>query len=189
MHKSSILFVIVSMSSAGALLTNGDFEDSLHIGWSLYINYPLAGYDTLDRGTSFYPDPDYEVKFRKFDNYYARLYQTVEIPSTDLEFSADAEIRALEYDSIGGTSWAVAAIRLTYLDEVDNILGETRICHMSPHCPWVNSSTVHLIEVTYPDSFYTHTLYINDELANLPGVNPLEIVKIKVELYDTTNGC
>lgn len=179
----------MGIGSTGVLLTNGNFEEPLHTGWSLYINYPYVGYDTLDRDISFHPDPDYEVKLRKFDNYFVRLYQTVEIPSTDLEFSGDAQIRALEYDSIGGTSWAVAAFRLTYLDESSNILGETRICHMSPHCPWQNSSTVHLIEVTDPDNWHTYTVNINNELANLPGVNPLEIVKVKVELYDTTNGC
>jgi len=188
-HRYLILCLIVSMSNAGALLTNGDFEEPLHIGWSLYMFAPTLNYDTLDRDTSFHPDPDYEIKLRKFDSWFARLYQIVEIPSTDLQFSADAKIRAMEYDSIGGSSWSMAALRLTYLNESNTILGETRICHMSPHCPWQGSATIHLIEVTYPDSFYTHTLNINDELTNLPGVNPLEIVKIRVEVYDTTNGC
>ncbi len=182
------MLLFISISSAGALLTNGDFEEPLHIGWSLHIDDPMAGYDTLDRDTSFHPDPDYEVKVKKFNLFYARLYQTVEIPATDLAFSVYAKLYAYEH-SPSQSYWAAASIVLSYLNSNDNLLGQTRICYKTPHCPWNNSDTVHLIVANDTLNWYTYSFNINDELTNLPGINPLEIAKINITMLDTTNGC
>lgn len=182
-----VLLMFVAVSNAGRLLTNGNFEQPLTTGWYSAFGLPNV-YDTIDRQTYFHPDPDYEVRVKKYDADYAKLYQTVNIPTTDLQFSISAKLFAYEYNP-SASYWAAAAVCLRYLDANGNQLGETRIAHMSPHCPWTNTSTVRIIPVTDPANWYNYQFNVNNELANLPGVNPLQIRKIQVALLDTTNGC
>jgi hypothetical protein len=187
MKKYMMMFLIFNVASAAVLLTNGDFEQDLVAGWTQTIqgeNY----YDTLDRSVDFYPDPDYEVRVKKYDAAYAKLFQTVNIATTDLEFHASALLYAYEYNP-ATSYWAAAAVVLSYLDNENEVLGETRICHLSPHCPWVGSDNLHLIEIADPYNWYEYSFNINDELTNLPGVDPADIAKISVALYDTTDGC
>ena len=174
-------------ASAAVLLTNGDFEEALAVGWTQTIqgeNY----YDTLDRGIDFDPDPDYEARVKKYDASYAKLFQVVNIATTDLEFHASARLYAYEYNP-ATTYWAAAALVISYLDDDNNVLGETRICHLSPHCPWTGSDYIHIIETTDPYNWYEYSFNIDDELANLPGVIPADIASIGIAVYDTTNGC
>lgn len=182
-----LLLILFAISNAGRLLTNGDFEYPLSTGW--YSIFGLANtYDTIDRQTYFHPDPDYEVRVKKYDAVYAKLSQTVNVPTTNLQFGVSAKLYALEYNP-SATYWAAAAVCLRYLDANGNQLGETRIAHMSPHCPWTNTNTVHIIPVTDPNNWYDYRFNVNNELANLPGVNPSQIRKIQVALLDTTDGC
>ncbi|MEO0077250.1 MAG: hypothetical protein ABIK19_06250 [candidate division WOR-3 bacterium] len=188
MYKYLVVFgVLFNWAIAGHLLTNGDFEQPLNIGW--YSSFGLPGaYDTIDRQTYFDPDPDYEARVKKYDEMYAKLYQTVNVPTTDLDFSINAKLYAYEYTP-GSGYWAAAAVCLRYLGANNNLLGETRIFHKTASCPWTNSSTIHLIHVTDPNNWYNYSFNLNNELANLPGVNAHNIKKIQVVLIDTTNGC
>jgi hypothetical protein len=125
---------------------------------------------------------------KKYNETQATLYQTVNVPSTDLEFSVDAKLFAHEY-TITDSCWAAAAIILRYLNNNNISLGETRIVYQTPHCPWTNTNTVHIIPVTDPNGWYNYSFNINTELANLPSINPLNIKKIQVSLYDRIIGC
>ncbi len=182
-----ILTCTICAAWSAVLLTNGDFEQDLDTGWhQSWHGQGIA--DTIMRDPSFYPDPDYEVKVKKYDAAYARLYQTVNIATTDLEFSASAFIHAREFppDSF---QWASASIVLGYLDAQSGILGQSRIIHNTEDCPYVNTPTFHMVDVIDTLNWHTYSFNIDDELLNLPGVNPVDIAKIKVSLYDTTNGC
>ena len=187
MYKYVCLALILSTAHAGVLLTNGDFEQTLDTGWAQRIQGGSAQ-DTIDRQTYFDPDGDYEARVKKYDDAYAKLWQTVAVPTTDLEFSVYTKLYAYEFDMLG-TNWISAAIVLAYLDADDNVLGQTRICRNSPHCPYTNTSSFHMIPHLDPNSWSTYSFNINDELANLPGITPSDIAKITVALFDTTNGC
>jgi hypothetical protein len=183
-----ILLLVFSIGIAGRLLTNGDFEQPLNVGWTSGIG-TLTTSDTIDRAIDFHPDPDFEARVKKYDATHAKLSQTVTIPTiNDLQFSAYAKLYAYEYNSTT-TYWAAAAVVLRYLDYNNNLLAETRISYKSPHSPWVNTNTVHLIQIHDPNNWYTHTLNISTELTNFTGVNINNIKKIEVALFDTTDGC
>jgi len=182
-----LLLLIVSLCSAGRFLTNGDFEQELNVGWTQAIVTATAG-DTINRATDYDPDPDYEAMVKKYDAISAQIYQTVNIPTTDLQFSVNGKLYAYEYNSTA-TYWAAAAICLRYLDQNNNLLGETRICYKSPHCPWTSSDNLHLLVEMFPNMWINYSFNLNTELANLPGVNPANIRKVQVALYDTTDGC
>ncbi len=187
MYRYLALFLVIGISNAGPLLTNGDFEQDLSIGWTETSYYPTS-LDTIDRATTFHPDPDYEVRVKKYDYAYQRLSQTVDIWTTDLEFSVDARLYAHEYTPTA-PYWATAAIVLVYRDNNNTRLGETRICYNSPHVPYTNTSTFHMVVVTDGNNWYNYSFNIDDELTNLSGVTPSDIAKIEVAFYDTTNGC
>jgi hypothetical protein len=187
MHRYFSLFMLVALGSASVLLTNGDFEQDLSIGWTSMISGQLST-DTIDRATNYDPDPDYEVRVKKYDAAYAKVSQTVDIPTTDLQFAVDCKLYAHEYDPLD-VYWATAAVVLYYLDAGDNLLGQTRICFNSPHTPYTNSNVFHMIEVPSSTEWYDYSFNVNDELDNLSGIDAADIAKIEVALYDTTDGC
>lgn len=173
---------------AQELLTNGDFEQDLATGWTLDTLLGLYPWlDTVDRATDFDPDADYEVRLTKYDYCYFRLYQTVPVTSLYLNFSVQAKMDAIE-TAPTLIYWAISSVALTYLDAGDNPLGETRIIYRSPHCPYVNTDYFHMIDAA-DTNWHDYSFIVNDELANLPGVNPAQIAKIRCALYDTTDGC
>ena len=138
------------------------------------------------RNTGYDPDPDYEVCVNKNGpSGFAKLHQTIDVIITDLNFSVHTKLYA--YDSKVG-SWAAASVVLSYMNDFNTVLGETRICQKSAHCPWASSPTRHLI-IAADTSWRDYSFNINDELTNLPGVDPLEISKIQVALFDTTRIC
>jgi hypothetical protein len=177
-----------SMSRAHELVTNGDFELDIANGWSIdSVEGMTPYYDTLDRDTAFNPDPDYEARVKKYDSAHAKLYQIFDVATTDLAFGINAKLYAVEYNP-AGTYFAAAAVVLSYMNSSGVVLGETRICDTTGHCIWASGPTLHLIVA--PDSNWNaYSFNVNDELANLPGVNPLDIAKVRVALFDTTNGC
>ena len=182
MHKYVILFVLVSLSSASVLLINGDFELPLTNGWQQIEG---GSYSVVDRATTYDPDPDYEACATDSFGAYAKCWQTVDIPTTDLEFSVYAKVYA--YDNNADTlCWAAAAIVISYLDATGSLLGDTRICRFTTPCPWTNSSTCHLI-IASNTNWNSYSFNINSELSNLPGVNPSEVKKIEVALYAKTD--
>ncbi len=183
MHKYLALFLIIGISNAGVLLTNGDFEQELTVGW---FQVSAGGDVLINRATYYDSDPDYEAYVHKgTGSGYARLSQVVDIPTTDLEFSINAKLYA--HDNNEDTlCWAGAAVIIAYLDESNSFLGCTQICTYTEPCPWENTTTVHLIDVS-DTLWHNYAFNINDELSELPGINPLDIAKVAIALFDTTD--
>jgi len=175
------ILALASFTFASQFLTNGDFEEPLMNGWqqSMYG----AG-SSINRGTDYDGDPDYEAfVYKGTGDGYARLYQIVDVPTTDLEFSVNAKLYAY---STSASCWAGAAVVISYLNESDSLLGETMICYRSYACPWANTSTRHIIAVT--DSLWNnYALNIDDELLNLSGVDTADIARIQVSLLGTAD--
>jgi hypothetical protein len=187
MKKEAIIlfFLAAGLASAGNFLVNGAFEQDLSVGWTSYMADPTYGYDSIIRGTGFDPDADYEAYALSTFGYVTKLYQTVDIPSTaNFTFAIKAKIVAFDndYDSL---CWAASAAIVYYLNSAGTVLGETRICGFSAPCPWVSTSTIHLIQAA-DTLWHNYSFVLNAELANLPGVTPAQVTKIQVCLYDTT---
>lgn len=182
MRKYLILFVLAALCSASVLLTNGDFEQPLATGWQLT---EAGTYSVVDRATTYHPDADYEACATDSFGNYAKLWQTVDIPTTDLDFAVDAKLYA--YDNNADTlCWAAAAIIISYLDGTGTLLGDTKICRFTAPCPWVNSPTCHLI-IAPNTNWNSYAFNIESELSNLPGIDPSDIAKIEVALYAITD--
>lgn len=176
MHKYLTFLLLATLGSASVLINNGDFEQDLSVGWAQTI-YGTAA--TITRGTGYDPDPDYEVYIYKGTGTgHAKLHQTPYIPTTDLDFSAALKLYASTNST---TCWAAGALIIAYLDETDDLLGETMLLYKTSMCPWVNTATRHVIAVT--DSFWhDYSFNIDDELVNLSGVNPDDIRRIQITL-------
>lgn len=182
MNRCVLVISIASCLFAGNFMTNGDFELPLSNGWQQSSSGSSI---IIDRATTYDPDPDYEAQaYKGAGSGYARLLQVVDIPVTDVDFSAKLKVYA--YDNNADTlCWAAAALFVEYYNASGSILGTTRICMRTTPCPWINSSTCHLIVV--PDSlWHNYSFNIEDELANLSGINPANVAKIGIALYDTT---
>jgi len=180
-----IIIILLSgaIANAGVLLTNGDIELDLSIGWSQASSGASI---IIDRATTYDPDPNYEAQvYKGTGSGYARLFQMVDIPTTDLEFSVYAKIYAYDNSS---TAWCGAGVIISYLNENGSLLGDTRICMLSTECPWSNSSTRHIIQAS--DSlWHNYAFNIDNELTNLTGINPSDVKKIEVALFDSTYHC
>jgi hypothetical protein len=183
MYRYLALLFIVSICGASVLLENGDFEQDLATGW---LQATSGSNTTINRATNYDPDPDYEAYvYKGSGSGYARLYQVIDIPSTDIDFSVDAKLYAWDNHA---SAWAGSCVLISYLNESNSLLGATRICVQSQGCPWNNSSTHHLINAT--DSlWHNYAFNIDDELTNLPGVTPSDIKKIQISLLDSTYHC
>ncbi len=178
-----IVLVMAGFTSASILLVNGDFEQELTTGW---LQATSGSNTTVNRATNYDPDPDYEAYvYKGSGDGYARLYQVVDIPTTDLEFSINAKLYAYDNHS---SAWAAGAVVISYMNESNSILGETRIYRGSTGCTWTNSPTLHLITAS-DTNWNNYSFNIVDELVNLSGVNPSEIDKIEVALYSYANWC
>ena len=184
MSKNIIPVLLFStMLFADNLLENGDFEQALTAGWQQATG---GSYVYIDRSITYDPDGNYEARAEKGDGSgYAKLFQTTDIPTTDLDFSCNAKMWAYDNHT---TAWCGAAIRIFYLNESSTILGETMIAMRSTQNPWNNTSTRHVIAVT-DSSWHSYAFNIDDELTNLPGVTPSQIAKIQMALYDTCYDC
>lgn len=178
-----IILMIAGIAFAGNLLTNGDFEQELDVGWQQStLDIPF----TIERETYFDQDPNYEVLVLKTSsNGFVSLYQVVDIPNTDIDFSGTAKMFA--FANLPG-DWAGAAVIISYIDESDAVLGETRICTYTTDSPWVDSPTLHLI-VASDANWHDYSFNIDDELTNLSGVNPLDIKKLQIAVFDTSTIC
>lgn len=182
MRYLGVIVIMVSLASATNLVTNGDFEQDLASGWT---ESSLGG--IIDRSTDYHPDADYEVQVYKYSSSgIVSLSQIVDIDNTDIDFSCKAKMYALD-NTVG--DWAAAAVALIYLNETNSVLGETRIYRPSDgDCPWVDTPRLHLIYV--PDeNWLDYTFNINDELQNLPIIDPSYVDKIQVVLFDEADYC
>lgn len=177
--------IFISLASAGNWLINGDFEQDLNIGWTTNQS---GSNITINRATTYEPDADYEVLVQKgAGNGYARILQmALENITTPSEFNFSIKAKLYAYDNNADTlTWAAAAVIVGYYNATGTKLGETRICQFTAPCPWQNTSTCHLIIVS--DSlWHTYSFNLQSELGNLPGVNPSNVKKVEIALYDTT---
>ncbi len=176
-----IPLLFLSLASAQELLTNGDFEQEITVGW--VWTYSGSGTHLADRQVGYHPDPDYEAHTYQYDNPgESRLAQKVETPGVMLELSFWAKF---EEGAGSSTCWPAACFAVCYYDAADVLLGETRF-YYSTYANWTPSPTLSLYRITNPD-WQQYTLNIADELnQNLPGVNPADVAKIEVALWSVT---
>jgi len=173
--------LVLGLASAQSLLTNGDFEQEITVGWTW--TYSGSGTHTADRQVGYHPDPDYEANTYQYDNPgESRLGQKVEVPGIQLELSFWAS-----FDEVGGSSscWPAACFIVCYYDAADVLLGETRY-YYSTYANWIPSPTLSLHQVTDP-SWQEYTLNVADELSqNLQGINSADVAKVEVALWSYT---
>lgn len=177
MHRYLTLLLLATLGSASVLITNGDFEELLTVGWSMTMN---GANTSISRQTGFDPDPDYEASvYKGTGDGYTELYQMAYIPTTDLEFSVSLKVYA---SSNSTTCWAAGAFVISYLNDTGDVLGESIIYYASSACTWTNTPTRHLIPAA-DSNWHDYSFNINSELSNLSGVNPVNIACIEVSLY------
>jgi uncharacterized protein (DUF779 family) len=185
--RSAVIFVaaLVALASAN-LLVNGDFEQTIDVGWDTVANN-FAGGDTFTwTDTLGQPSLGYAVAVRKYLAQYASMYQTVDIPDVNLTLSFDGRL------SIGGgssTCWPVASFVVRYLDSTGVSLGNTKMYLHDQYCDWTSSDTQSLIDITMPGVWTQYSLRIADELStHLPGIAPASVKKLTVDLRAYDNG-
>jgi hypothetical protein len=183
MRQYVVLLLIVALGNAYDYVINGDFEQDLSVGWQEVSTDASV---VFTRDTLYDSDPDYEACLQQgTGGGYGCLYQVCNFVTTNMEFSLNAKLLATTNNA---AAWTAAAVIISYQNELGTLLGDTRIYQPGMGCPWTDSSTRHLIAA--PDTNWNnYTLNIEDELAYLPGVNPLEISKIQVALFDTAAQC
>jgi hypothetical protein len=171
--------------AAGNLLTNGDFEQTLDVGWTDTV-VGSVGSSQFERTDTLGQTTGYAARVVKYLASYAALGQTVTVPNTNLTLSFDGRFR------IGGgssTCWPVAAMFIRYLDNSGAELGNTKMILHGEFCNWTNSDSAHLIEIEIPEVWQPHTLDVAQEISNnLPGVNPANVKQIRIELFAYDNG-
>jgi uncharacterized protein (DUF779 family) len=179
------LAMLVGLASAN-LLVNGDFEQTMDVGWDT-IAVNSAGGDTFTwSDTLGQPSPGHAVAVRKYLARYASMHQTIDIPDVYLTLSFDGRLR------IGGgssTCWPVAAFVVRYLDSSEASLGNTKLYLHDQYCDWLQSDTQSLIEVTTPGIWTPFSIDIADELSkNLSGIDAANVKKLTIDLYAYDNG-
>ncbi len=175
--------LLLTAAQAFELVVNGAFEEPPSTGWDLV--FADSAY-AITRATTYDPDPDYEIRLTKLDGTgRVRLDQVIPLPSLDVGFSASGRMLAE-----GGTaSWAVAGLRVEYLDDGGGALGETAICAMSRACPWESSPDFHLIEAIN-DAWHSYSFPLADEIAaHLPAVDPTQVHAVRISLYAFVDDC
>lgn len=185
-HRSTILiflggFVFLAGIKARELVYNGDFELPPDSGWQVvrWGLFPDTGNCRVRWEHSANPDRDFEVMIHKMLHQGMKLFQRVELPDLDIEFSVSCRLTAKsESDSL----FAAAAVFLEYLDNSDSILGESRIYVATRGCDWQNGPNLHLIRAPDSLNWYDYRFSLREELESLPGVRPELIKAIRVGL-------
>ncbi len=67
-------------------------------------------------------------------------------------------------------------------------MGETRIYVCTHYCPWEPAADLHLISGSF-DIWEDYTFNIEEELANLPAVDPMAVRAVKVALLTDIYDC
>lgn len=175
---------VLTFCAAQNLLVNGDFELPRSVGW-IRTAGGIGSMQTVNRDTSYHPDPDYEVSVLQASGPgWTCLAQKVDVPSTELTLRFSAKFRL----DGPGTCWPVACVVARYCDASGTKLGETRFYHHTSYCTWTPNATLSLIEITNPE-WNDYELDIAQELrTRLVAVNPANVAKIEVALYDTVSG-
>ena len=181
----AVLAALAGLASA-ELLLNGDFEQTLDVGWK-ETTYQVTGNFSYDRwDTMGQPTPGYAARSHKYLAKYAALAQTVLVDNVDLTLSFDARFQ------IGGgssTCWPVAAFIIRYRDISGNELGNTKYYKHDAYATWANSDTAHLIDVSGVSGWQNYALDLRQEVtSSLPGVNPDLVRNVSIEIYAYDNG-
>lgn len=184
MVKYLVIVPLVFCMAHANLVTNGDFEQEISVGWT---QMSTGGNTLIDRSPYYDPDPDYEARVYKYaSNGYGQLYQKVDVVNTDIEFSCSAKLGA--FDNNPG-DWGAGALILSYMDATSEVLGETRIYRRSDaDCPWVDGPNLHLI-MAPDENWNDYAFNITDELQNIAAIDPIQVTQIQVSMYDTTKYC
>ena len=177
-----LLPLLLAFGFGQILLTNGDFEQDLSVGWTQ--TYGGVGTPTVNRDPTYQPDPDYEALAQWYDNSgWVSLSQTVDVPGPLLGLSFWGSF----YQSGETSCWPAACFDARYYDSGNTLLGVTRYYYSSV-VAWTPTPTLHPIVVTNPD-WQQYQLDIAQEISdNLPGVNPGAVAKVSIALFDTTAG-
>lgn len=185
------IILLVGTLPARELLVNGNFEDPARSTWQwdTFGVFNDTGNCHLWQSYVFDPDLDREVCIHKILHQWAMLSQTVEVPGTDLNFSVSAMLFAKTERPDTGY-YACANVVLSYLDENDSLLGETRIYVHTDSCDWANTPAFHLISAPDSTRWHNYAFNLDDELNNLSGVNRGQIRKVRVALWPyVRNNC
>jgi len=179
---SGLAVLALPLAHADNLVTNGDFEQPFAPHWE---QTNTATSFTIDRGPTYDPDPDYEAHIlQNTGTGWVRLSQTVWIPETDIAFSASFNF----YSYATSTAWAAGALTIEYLDESATRLGETRIGNWTHYCTWENGPALHLIGMP-AQTWMNYNFNIDEELENLPAVDPAQVRFLRVSLFTDVYNC
>ncbi len=167
---------------AANLVANGGFELPFAPDW---VQSNTAASFSVDRGPGYDPDPDYEAHIiQNTGSGWVRLSQTVWIPETDVVFSASFNFNSYATS----TAWAGAALAIEYLDASEVRLGETRIGNWTHYCTWVNGPDQHLIGMPAL-MWMDYSFNVNEELGNLPAVDPARVRFLRISLLTDIYNC
>ena len=168
------VLVVCATGSSIELILNGGFEDSLD-NWTVEVDTTQPLWE-VSVDSSYHEDPDNEVYVVKTNMWYARIRQTVDIPSVNLQFQVSTRMEAVEV-TLG--TWAYGAVVLEYRDSDDSTLGRTMVVKRSTWCPLQNADTLHLIPV-FGDTWGHYGFRVGDELQNLPNIDTLDVARISL---------
>lgn len=177
----TVLFPLLSNASELELTVNGDIELPLAVGWEV----DAAGEGlSIMRGNNYDHDPDVEVNMVCDEGYgEAFIQQLVILPETNVHFSVELSTMAED----GATAWCVAGLMITYRDGGTAPVGRTFLGSRSPNCIWESDGDFHLIDTT--EDWNTWSFWLNDELENLPAVDPARVHSIELKLYIFADNC
>lgn len=178
-----IASLLLAMAYGQELLVNGGFESSL-TGWTVERD-SQGGTWSVTTGPAYHPDPDNEVNVAKTMKYYARAVQTVDVPTTELEFAFSSKLLC---SFAGGSGYyAYATVALEYLNSSGGLLGRTMFVNKVGYCSLANTSVQHLIPVE-DTAWHDYWLLVSDEMAFLPGLNPGDLARVRVVIEAHGNG-
>jgi hypothetical protein len=190
MMKVFALSIALTLSGAAwshQLVENGDFEQSLPVGWTEVVQNWGGEYE-INRNASYDPDPDHEVMVLKYLANQASLVQTVSIPDLNVLLSADLRFQN-QCPPNPEQKYAASALRIEYQNVLGNTIGETRIYQGTEDCDWTGSPVLHLIEGS-PQQWDLFRFVLRDELGNLPGVDTSQVEQVRLSLYAyATDAC
>lgn len=181
------LAAATASASAAELIQNGQFEDPPDVGWRYrtWGEFPDTANCRLAWRHEHDPDRDFEILLHKMLHQGAELSQLVELPTLDAVFSIACRLTSkTELESL----YAAAAVCLQYIDRRDSTLGETRIFSATSGCDWASSSRLHLIRATDSLSWHRYSFVLQDELRNLPAVDPDSVRYVRVALLSFVLG-
>ncbi len=179
-----LLPMLLAVGVGQELIQNGDFENSL-THWTVEHNNNQGTWQAIT-GPGYHPDPDYEAYVYKYDRYYTRITQTVDIPSTMVKFSGSARLYAEHLSGSG--YYAYATLTVQYLNSSGTELGKTMFACKTANCTMGSTATRHVVAVTSPD-WEDYEFVVAGELMHLPGVNPGNVARIAVCLESYGTGC